>query len=87
MQHWNYLIEHFGYFGIFIALIGGIIGLPLPDEVLLTFVGFNVYEGRMSYLPSILFALIGTCVGISLSYFLGMKLGMPFYASSVQNSI
>lgn len=78
MQHWNYLIEHFGYFGIFIALIGGIIGLPLPDEVLLTFVGFNVYEGRMSYLPSILFALIGTCVGISLSYFLGMKLGMPF---------
>ncbi|MDQ6601060.1 DedA family protein [Bacillus salipaludis] len=78
MQHFNYLIEHYGYVGIFIALVGGIIGLPLPDEVLLTFVGYNVYLGRMSLLPSILFALIGTCVGISLSYFLGMQLGLPF---------
>ncbi|HHY73596.1 MAG TPA: DedA family protein [Bacillus bacterium] len=78
MQHLNYIIEHFGYFGIFFALVGGIIGLPIPDEVLLTYVGYNVSQGRMSYLPSILFAFIGACVGISLSYFLGMKLGMTF---------
>jgi membrane protein DedA with SNARE-associated domain len=78
MQHLNYLIEHFGYFGVIIALIGGIIGLPIPDEVLLTYVGYNVFRNRMSYLPSFLCALIGTCVGISLSYYLGRKLGQPF---------
>ena len=78
MQHLNYLIEHFGYLGIFLALVGGIVGLPLPDEILLTYVGYNVFQGRMSYMPSIMFAFLGTCVGISLSYFLGIKLGMPF---------
>src|SRR5947207_8997111 len=77
-NHIDFLIEHFGYFGIIIALVGGIIGLPIPDEVLLTYVGYNVFQGRMSYLPSILCAFIGTCVGISLSYFLGIKLGLPF---------
>ena len=30
----DYLLEHFGYIEIIIALIGGIIGLPIPDEVL-----------------------------------------------------
>lgn len=78
MQHLNHLIEHYGYFGIIIALVGGIIGLPIPDEVLLTYVGYNVFEGKMSYLPSLLSAFAGACGGISLSYFLGVKLGLPF---------
>lgn len=42
MHHLNHLIEHYGYIGIMIALVGGIIGLPIPDETLLTFVGYNV---------------------------------------------
>ncbi|ETI70249.1 DedA family protein [Neobacillus vireti] len=78
MQHLNHLIEHYGYFGIIIALVGGIIGLPIPDEVLLTYVGYNIFSGKMSYLPSLLSAFAGACGGISLSYFLGVKLGLPF---------
>ncbi|PGS78519.1 alkaline phosphatase [Bacillus cereus] len=77
-HHLTYLIEHFGYFGIIIALIGGIIGLPLPDEILLTYVGYNVFQGKMSYLYSLASAFIGASGGISLSYFLGIKLGLPF---------
>ncbi|MFF2446924.1 DedA family protein [Neobacillus sp. NPDC058068] len=78
MQHLNHLIEHYGYFGIIIALVGGIIGLPIPDEVLLTYVGYNVFGGKMAYLPSLLSAFAGACGGISLSYILGVKLGLPF---------
>lgn len=78
MHQLNYLIEHFGYFGIIVALIGGIIGLPIPDEVLLTFVGYNIFLGKMAYMPSLLCAAIGACGGISLSYLLGVKLGQPF---------
>ena len=48
-QHLHHFIEHFGYIGIMIALAGGIIGLPVPDEVLLTYVGYNVSTGMMSY--------------------------------------
>lgn len=78
MGHVIYLLEHYGYFGIMIALIGGIIGLPIPDEVLLTYVGYNVFQEKMAYLPSLLSALIGAFCGISISYFLGIKLGLPF---------
>lgn len=78
MHHLHDLIQHYGYFGIIIALIGGIIGLPIPDEVLLTYVGYNVHQGRMSYVPSLLSAITGACGGISLSYILGIKLGLPF---------
>jgi len=78
MEHLNHLVEHYGYFGIMIALVGGIIGLPLPDEVLLTYVGYNVFGGKMSYLPSLLCAFAGACGGISLSFILGIKLGNPF---------
>jgi membrane protein DedA with SNARE-associated domain len=78
VEYLNHLIEHYGYFGIIIALIGGIVGLPIPDEVLLTYVGFNVFQEKMSYLPSLVCALAGACGGISLSYLLGIKLGLPF---------
>ncbi|WP_026573632.1 DedA family protein [Bacillus sp. UNC438CL73TsuS30] len=78
MHQLSYLIAHFGYMGIIIALIGGIIGLPIPDEVLLTYVGYNVFQGNLSYIPSLLCAAAGACGGITLSYFLGVKLGVPF---------
>lgn len=78
MHHIINLLEHFGYFGIILALIGGIIGLPVPDEMLLTYVGFNVYQGKLSYFLSLLSAFTGAIGGISFSYLLGIKLGLPF---------
>ncbi|MEC1522866.1 DedA family protein [Neobacillus niacini] len=76
-QHIDYLIEHFGYFGLIIMLIVGIIGLPIPDEVLLTYVGYNVYHGKLSYIISLICAVLGSVVGISLSYYIGYKFGLP----------
>jgi membrane protein DedA with SNARE-associated domain len=76
-QHLDYLIAHFGYFGIIIVLIGGIVGLPVPDEVLLTYVGYKVFQGTLSYIPSLLSAFVGAIGGISLSYFIGYKFGLP----------
>ena len=78
MQSLNHLIGHYGYFGIIIALIGGIVGLPIPDEVLLTYVGYNIFQEKMSYFPSLLCAFIGAFGGITLSYLFGIKLGLPF---------
>lgn len=33
-------ITHYGYVAIFVLLMLGIVGLPVPDEALLTFVGY-----------------------------------------------
>ena len=78
MEHWGTFIGHYGYLGIFIVLIFGIIGLPIPDEVLLTYIGYNTYLGRMSFGLSILISFLGAMIGITISYFLGAKLGEPF---------
>ncbi len=78
MEHLNHLIEHFGYLGITLALIGGIIGLPIPDEFILTYVGYTIFAGKLAYLPSLLCAFIGASSGITLSFILGIKLGIPF---------
>lgn len=72
------LIGEFGYLGIFAALSLGIIGLPFPDEILMTFVGYMVHQGMLSYELSLLSACLGAICGVSVSYFLGMKLGLPF---------
>jgi membrane protein DedA with SNARE-associated domain len=75
--HINYLLGHYGYFGIVIALVGGIVGLPIPDEILLTYVGFNVYLGKLSYILSLLSAFGGSIGGITFSYYIGYRFGLP----------
>lgn len=70
-----HILEHYGYFGLFGLLFLGIVGLPLPDETLLTFVGMLINRGHMSYLPAFLAAFLGSAIGITLSYLLGRFLG------------
>ncbi|OLO26259.1 alkaline phosphatase [Alkalihalophilus pseudofirmus] len=78
MELFEFLIMKYGYIAIVLILMGGIVGLPIPDEVLLTLIGYYTYLGKMSYFLAILSAFIGSAIGISISYFLGAKLGLPF---------
>jgi membrane protein DedA with SNARE-associated domain len=64
-----------GYFGIFGLLVLGIVGLPVPDETMLTFVGYLCYKGTLSLFPSMGTAFLGSACGITVSYFLGKTLG------------
>lgn len=78
MAQLGWLITRYGYIGIFSALTLGIVGLPVPDEVLLTYVGYNVFQGKMMYLLAIASAFLGSVTGISISFTIGLKLGLPF---------
>ncbi len=71
------LIARFGYLGIFSLLMFGLFGLPVPDETLLTFCGYMVSKGDLLLIPTILAAFLGSCSGVSVSYLLGLKLGLP----------
>lgn len=73
-----HFIIHYEYIGIFLALAFGLIGLPVPDEILLTFSGYLVYKGHTEFALTLLSAFLGAMSGISISYFLGYKLGLPF---------
>jgi len=64
-------ISHYGYLGIFFLLMFGIIGLPIPDEVLLTFSGYLVFKGQLALAPTITSAFLGSICGVSISYSIG----------------
>ena len=69
-------ISHYGYAMIFFLLVFGIVGLPVPDETLLTFVGYLTYRGDLEIIPSFLAAFLGSLSGITLSYVLGRTGGV-----------
>ena len=64
-------IEHYGYAGIFSLLAFGIVGLPVPDEWLLTFSGFLAFKGTLRFVPTFAAAFLGSACGITFSYTLG----------------
>ncbi|MDD5170643.1 MAG: DedA family protein [Syntrophales bacterium] len=70
-------IASYGYLAIFILLVLGIVGLPVPDETLLVFVGFLVLKGTLHPIAAFACALAGSICGISISYMLG-RLGGVF---------
>ncbi len=71
--HW---VTQYGYIGIFSLLVLGIVGLPIPDETLLTFAGYLVYRGWLHLLPTLASAFLGSVCGITLSWILGRTFGL-----------
>jgi membrane protein DedA with SNARE-associated domain len=71
--HW---VTHYGYAGIFALLMLGIVGIPVPDEGLLTFAGYLVYKGELHLVPTIAAAFLGSACGITVSYGLGRTAGL-----------
>ena len=58
-------ITHYGYLAIFLLLVFGIVGLPVPDETLLTFTGYLVFKGHLSLPLAFATALAGSACGIT----------------------
>ncbi|HTY64288.1 MAG TPA: DedA family protein [Acidobacteriota bacterium] len=69
-------IAHYGYMAIFLLLVLGIVGLPVPDEWLLTFAGYLIYKGHLQFWPAFAAAALGSMCGITVSYGLGRSLGL-----------
>src|ERR1051326_5662774 len=69
-------ISTYGYPAIFVLLVFGIVGLPVPDETLLTFTGYLIYSGHLKLVPAFLAAFGGSACGITISYILGRTFGI-----------
>lgn len=70
------LIFKYRYLGLFVSLMFGIIGLPIPDETILTFSGYLIHKGDLSFIPTILVTYLGSIIGITLSYIFGRTAGL-----------
>jgi len=71
----NQLITDWGYAGIFLVVILGNIGLPVPEETVLAVAGYLVWSGRLQLLPVLAVALISAVAGDNLGYWLGRHYG------------
>lgn len=60
-------IVSYQYLALFLLLSLGMIGLPVPDEILLTFSGFQVSLGRMNVSYTILTAFLGSFFGMNIT--------------------
>lgn len=69
-------ITQYGYLAIFVLLIFGIVGLPIPDETLLTFTGYLIYRGELSMPLAFAAAAAGSASGMTISYALGRSFGL-----------
>ncbi|WP_397538655.1 VTT domain-containing protein [Rummeliibacillus pycnus] len=72
-------MDQYGYIVLFVALFLELIAFPLPGEVLMSYSGFLVYQGHLNWILSILIAGLGASTGMTFSYWVGYKLGTPFF--------
>ncbi len=75
LQGW---LTSYGYGALFGALLFGIVGLPIPDETLLTLSGYLAFKGHFAFIPAVITSFSGSIAGISLSYTLGRTGGYRF---------
>jgi membrane protein DedA with SNARE-associated domain len=72
------LIDHYGYFGLFIALALGNVGVPIGTEIVLPVAGALTATGHLSNLwLTIAVALAGEVGGGSIGYAVGRFGGVP----------
>ncbi|MGE6260753.1 DedA family protein [Heyndrickxia sporothermodurans] len=72
------LFEQYGYFVLFIGLLLEFIALPFPGEIAMLYIGYLSYQGDLNGVFMIFIAFFGTIIGMTITYFIGLKAGMPF---------
>ncbi|TXK84892.1 DedA family protein [Paenibacillus sp. N3.4] len=70
-------ISQFGYAALFFALWLGIVGMPIPDEVIVMTGGAVSKTGILLTFPAFIVTYLGVISGLSLGYVLGRFLGSP----------
>jgi membrane protein DedA with SNARE-associated domain len=68
-------IAQYGYPGLFVLLMFGIIGVPIPDETLLAAAGFLIRKGDLDAVPTCAVCLLGGLSGITVSFMIGRVFG------------
>jgi membrane protein DedA with SNARE-associated domain len=66
-----------GYLGLFGAMLAENVFPPIPSEIVLPLAGFEVADGELSFVPTILAATAGSVAGAVVLYAVGLYGGRP----------
>lgn len=69
------LIQQYGYFGVFLVLVLGGLGLPVPEELPIIVAAILVRKGAMLWAPALASCLLGVLVGDFVVFILGYLYG------------
>lgn len=72
------LFENYGYSVIFFGLLLEFIALPFPGETTMAYAGYLSYAERLDFWKLIILAFLGTTLGMTITYYIGIKAGLPF---------
>jgi membrane protein DedA with SNARE-associated domain len=65
------LLSSASYFGIFLVLMSGVFGPPIPDEIFLIIIGYWSFGGSLDFFPSLALIITGSLAGTFLNYLVG----------------
>ena len=68
-------ITDWGDLGIFLVVVLGNLGLPVPEETVLALAGYLVWSGRLQLVPVLLVGIGSAVAGDNLGYWLGRRYG------------
>ncbi|WHY87219.1 VTT domain-containing protein [Neobacillus novalis] len=72
-------MDQYGYVLLLIALMLELLALPLPGELIMSYTGFLVYQGHLGWFTSIFVAGVGSSIGMTIAYWIGLKFGTVFF--------
>ena len=76
-------VGHWGYVAIFVVVVLGNVGLPVPEETILALAGYLVWRGKLRLSFVLAVGIVSAVVGDNIGYWLGRRYGqtaMPRYA-------
>ncbi|MFC5648226.1 DedA family protein [Paenibacillus solisilvae] len=80
MEWIHRLFEHHGYLVLFLGLFSESLAAPFPGELAMAYSGYLAFLDQFQLAFVILSAFLGAAVGTTVTYFIGYKLGTPFFA-------
>jgi membrane protein DedA with SNARE-associated domain len=76
-------VGHWSYAAIFVVVVLGNVGLPVPEETILALAGYLVWRGKLRLSLVLGVGLLSAVVGDNIGYWLGRRYGqtaLPRYA-------
>lgn len=78
LEYIEQLFAQYGYLVLLIGLPLDAIALPIPPgDTTLTYTGYLAYKGILDLFPAAAAAYAGSIVGMTVTYWIGYKLGQP----------
>jgi membrane protein DedA with SNARE-associated domain len=69
------LIGHWGYTAIFLLIVLGNVGLPVPEETTLALAGYLVWRGQLRLSIILAIGIVSATAGDNLGYWIGRRYG------------